>query len=209
MEKVHHDFHHFPLPEKPLHWRLTPSEKELYFKKTLEGALSVPEATPDCIRRLLTDRLDIPNVTMELRETLKDLFDPRDTTSRQHGAIDMANDRVFIKTRAQLLDAKGAPIDLDTDSDVGLPWETRARARFYSFSLTVDGMNAFTGHDNIKEKVSTVQLSYVVGLALPAVRQRPSGGASYVSIIFNNNSAVEVLHPEITLPLLSNPTLLL
>ena len=188
---------------------MSPSEKELYFKKLIDGALSVHEASPDCIRRLLADRLDIPNVTMELREILKDLHDPRDTSSRQHGAVDMTNDDIFIKTRAQLLDAKGEPITLDTDSDIGISWETRARARFYSFSLTVDGMKAFQGAESIKEKVSTVQLSYVVGLALPAVRQRPPGGTSYVSYIFNNNSAVEVLHPEITLSLLRNPTMLL
>ena len=107
MVKVHQDCHHFPVPEMPRHWQMSPSEKELYFKKLIDGALSVHEASPDCIRRLLADRLDIPNVTMELREILKDLHDPRDTSSRQHGAVDMTNDDIFIKTLAQLLDAKG------------------------------------------------------------------------------------------------------
>ena len=208
MESVPLDSSHFFVPVQPEHWRLNGEEKDIYFSKLLDGVMCVHGASEECKRRILEMRTGLPHLTSELRENFKGLLDPKHAGSREHGVVNMVDDRIFLKSKPQILNAHGRPMALDHDSDTTVPWVIKEKAQFYTFHCIVNGAQAFQGNSDIKSKVETIRLEIDIGLALPTVRQRVPH-ANYISYFLNNNHAIDVLHSAITLPVLNDPSLLL
>ena len=196
------------MPVQPEHWRLNGEEKDIYFSKLLDGVMCVHGASAECKRRILEMRTGLPHLTSELRENFKGLLDPKHAGSREHGVVNMVDDRIFLKSKPQILNAHGRPMALDHDSDTTVPWVIKEKAQFYTFHCIVNGAQAFQGNSDIKSKVETIRLETDIGLALPTVRQRVPH-ANYISYCLNNNHAIDVLHSAITLPVLNDPSLLL
>ena len=84
MESVPFDRFHFYLPKIPHNWRLPPTVKEAYFRKTLEGVRSVQMAPPDCHLRLMETRFPFEHLRQEVQRSLQDLYDSQLTMSTQH-----------------------------------------------------------------------------------------------------------------------------
>ena len=206
-ETVAHDRHHFHLPRTPEDWRLSHTEKDIFFSALVESVEAVHDATPESKRRLLEARTGLPHITSELREGFSLLLDPKHAVSKEHGAVNMTDDAIFIKSRPQLLDARGRPIPID-DTNGPISWDVRERARFYTFHVIVNGKQAFTGNQDIKDKIDTPRLELDVGISLPSVRRTPPyGGANF--FFLGNGQKVDVLHEALNLQVLTDPSLVL
>ena len=206
MESVPFDRFHFYLPKIPHNWRLPPTVKEAYFRKTLEGVRSVHPAPPDCHLRLMETRFPFQHLKQEVQRSLQDLYDSQLTMSTQHGTVNMTNRNAFTLSRPKLLNAEGKAIPLPDPPSQNLTFGLRQAARFYSFNVTIDAMAAYTGNPKIRSKVHSVPMEREVAITIPSTKEQ-NPKETYVAVIWSSSNLVDVMHPDLTTDVLCNPNL--